>query len=282
MKKLTIIPVLLGLLMLSACGDSTATSAQAVESAVAKVEQVEKSAVSKVEQVASAKGVDKQVIKPAIGEMKKKGVSTPAQPATTTSSPAVSKTFREGVHYSKIERKVNTGAPADKIAVQEMFWYGCPHCASLEPTTAKWKSTMSGDVDFQYIPAALNPAWAIHAKAFYAGEQLGLTEATHENLFKAIHEQGRRVNSEDALVRFFSGAGVNPEDFRAAMNNEETKKKVNLSASLAKRYGLTGVPSLIVDGQYRVLLYDGLRGYGELYEVVDFLLEKVRTDRSAS
>lgn len=259
------------MLVLVACGDSTATSAENKPAEPAQVASAE----------SAAKGVDKRVVKPNVGEMKKGAVAPAATNAAeeATDKPVVSKTFREGIHYSTISPRVKPAVPADKIAVQEMFWYGCPHCASLEPTTAKWKSTMSDDIEFQYIPAALNPTWAEHAKAFYAAEQLGLTEATHENLFKAIHQQGRRINSEDALVRFFSAAGVNPDDFRAAMNNDETRKKVNLSASLAKRYGLTGVPSLIVDGKYRVLLYDGLRSYNELYEVVDFLIAKVRDER---
>ncbi len=262
----------LSMFAITACGDSTATSAETDAVEAAKVAAVD----------TATKSVDKRVVKPNVGEMKKGAVSPAAvnAPTEVVDKPAVSKTFREGVHYSVISPRVKPAAPADKIAVQEMFWYGCPHCASLEPTTAKWKSTMPGDVAFEYIPAALNPTWAVHAKAFYAAEQLGLTEATHEGLFQAIHQQGRRINSEDALVRFFSAAGVNPDEFRAAMNNDETKKKVNLSASLAKRYGLTGVPSLIVDGQYRVLLYDGLRSYNELYEVVDYLLLKVRDERN--
>lgn len=263
----------LSMFAITACGDSTATSA---ESNVVETAQVAAADTA-------AKTVDKRVVKPNLNEMKKPAVSEPAANAPAAvaekSAPVSSKTFREGIHYAKISTRVKPAVAADKIAVQEMFWYGCPHCASLEPTTAKWKSTMPGDVEFQYIPAALNPTWAVHAKAFYAAEQLGLTEATHENLFKAIHQQGRRINTEDALVRFFSAAGVNPDEFRATMNNDETKKKVNLSASLAQRYGLTGVPSLIVDGQYRVLLYDGLRSYNELYEVVDFLVAKVRDER---
>ncbi len=261
----------LSLFAITACGDSTATSAETKVVEAAQVAAAD----------TGAKSVDKRVVKPNVGEMKKSAVSEPAAnaPAVETDKPAVNKTFTEGIHYAKISTRVKPTAAADKIAVQEMFWYGCPHCASLEPTTAKWKSTMPDDIEFQYIPAALNPTWAVHAKAFYAAEQLGLTEATHENLFKAIHQQGRRINTEDALVRFFSAAGVNPDDFRAAMNNDETKKKVNMSASLAKRYGLTGVPSLIVDGQYRVLLYDGLRSYNELYEVVDFLIARVRDER---
>lgn len=264
-------------LLLAGCDKSTATSADAQElqsQATEVVETVEQKVADASESVAAeSKSVDKRVVKPDVSTMKKNAVSEPAQAKST-------RRFQEGTHYITIDRRVNTGVPTNKIAVQEMFWYGCPHCASLDPVTQQWKKGVASDVEFQYIPAALNPNWATHARAFYAAEQLGLLELTHENLFKAIHQQNRRIQTEDALVRFFSAAGANPDEFRAAMHNDYTDKKVNLSASLAKRYGLTGVPSLIVDGQYRVLLHDGLKSYQELYEIVDYLVEKVRQDRS--
>ena len=260
MKKIITISFAVSLLALAACGDSTATPAEnlvdTAKAAQAKVESVSTDVKATAEKVAAT--------------------TTAAAPATVTPTKYV-----EGIHYVKIDRRVNLGLPADKIAVQEIFWYGCPHCAALEPATKNWKSTKPEDVEFIYVPAALNPQWRTHAKAFYAGEKFGLTEATHESLLKAIHQQGRRIHDENALVRFFAAAGADADEFRAAFNSEEIEKKVNAAASYGQRYKLTGVPSLVVDGQYRVLLFDGLRGYPELYDVVDFLVNKVRSDRSA-
>ncbi len=190
------------------------------------------------------------------------------------------KTFKQDIHYKKLERRVKPQAPSNKIEVVEMFWYGCPHCFKLEPSVKKWRKTIPQDVLFTSIPAAFNERWAIHARAFFAAESLGLHDATHEVLFKALHEQGRRLNTEDALVRFFASEGIDGDKFRKTMRSREVKAKVNMAKSLGKRYGLTGVPSLIVDGQYRVLL-DHIKSYGELFEIVDFLVNKVRKDRSA-
>lgn len=210
-------------------------------------------------------------------------VETTQAPATTVVAEAkkyTGKQFKQDVHYKKLDRRVKPAVASDKIEVVEMFWYGCPHCFKLEPNTQRWKKTIPQDVEFSPIPAAFNDRWAIHARAFFAAQELGLHDATHEVLFKAIHDQGRRLNTEDALVRFFSSEGIDADKFRKKMNSPEVKKMVNNAKSLGKRYGLTGVPSLIVDGQYRVLL-DHIKSYGELYEVVDFLLDKVRTDRLA-
>ncbi len=216
------------------------------------------------------------------------GASTIASSPNQTATPAVvaeakkytGKVFKQDIHYKKLERRVKPQASSDKIEVVEMFWYGCPHCFKLEPSVKKWKKTIPQDVEFISIPAAFNERWAIHAKAFFAAQSLGLHEATHDVLFKAIHEQGRRLNTVDALARFFASEGVDKDKFKEKMNSKEVKAKVNMAKSLGKRYGLTGVPSLIVDGQYRVLL-DHIKSYGELFEIVDFLVDKVRKDRSA-
>ena len=42
--------------------------------------------------------------------------------------------------YELLEPAVPTGS-ADKIEVVEIFWYGCPHCYSLEPYLEKWLET---------------------------------------------------------------------------------------------------------------------------------------------
>ena len=65
---------------------------------------------------------------------------------TATDTP----TFIEGKHYTLITpRREIPNAPADKIIVQEFFWYGCPHCFHLEPYLSQWK--IPDDVDLSLI-----------------------------------------------------------------------------------------------------------------------------------
>lgn len=189
--------------------------------------------------------------------------------------------FMEGVHYLQLPKRVTPLVPASKIEVVEMFFYGCPHCFYLEPHAVVWKSKLADDVDFRVIPAALNPTWGTYARAYYAAEQLGVLNNSHELLFKSIHEQGRRFTGEDALVRFFVRQGADEAEFKKAMKSPAVMAKVKRAETLGKEYGLTGVPSLIVDGQYRVLM-DSIASYDELFQIVDFLVEKVRKHRSAS
>jgi thiol:disulfide interchange protein DsbA len=206
-----------------------------------------------------------------------------AKPADVTATPpgVAMLEFQEGRHYLKLPNRITPLAPASKIEVTELFWYGCPHCYQLEPVANAWKATMPADVFFRQVPAVLNPKWALQARAYYAAEALGLLKDSHEKVFQAIHDQGRNLNSEDALVRFFVSLGADEKAFRDAMNSPAVSAKVSQSERLGQGYGSSGVPSIVVDGQYRVLL-DYIGSYEELFGIVDHLVQKVRADRSSS
>ena len=45
--------------------------------------------------------------------------------------------FEEGVKFKRIANPQPTST-ADKIEVLELFWYGCPHCYTLEPEIEAW------------------------------------------------------------------------------------------------------------------------------------------------
>lgn len=204
--------------------------------------------------------------------------SKPATPAT-----AQQPNFEESVHYVELFDPVPKSVPADKIEVVELFWYSCPHCYQLEPELSKWKKSLPKDVELVQIPGVFkdrsgkpNPNWAMSARAYYALEALGALPQTHENVFAAIHEQGRRLNSIDAWARFVASQGVDEAKFREAMSSLAVDTKTRHAIDLTEKYGLTGVPALIVDGRYRVL-NKAITSYGEMFQIVDFLIEKERS-----
>ena len=204
--------------------------------------------------------------------------STPAKSETTQP-----RSFEESVHYVELFDPVPKSVPADKIEVVEMFWYSCPHCYQLEPELNKWKKSLPNDVELVQIPGVFkdrsgnpNPNWAMSARAYYALEALGVLPQTHEKVFAAIHEQGRRLNSVDAWARFVASQGVDEAKFREAMSSLAVETKTRHAIDLTEKYGLTGVPALIVDGRYRVL-NKAISSYGEMFQIVDFLIEKERS-----
>ncbi|MCQ8104512.1 thiol:disulfide interchange protein DsbA/DsbL [Methylomonas sp. SURF-2] len=140
----------------------------------------------------------------------------------------------------------------DKVEVIEFFWYGCPHCYSLEPSMVEWLKTKPANVEFIRQPAVFSDLWGKHAKAFFTAEALGVTEKVHADFFDAIQNKKQKLTSEDDLAKFFAAHGIKDEDFRAAYNSFMVDAKMRQAETMGARYGISGVPAIVVNGKYRV------------------------------
>ncbi|MBR7887682.1 thiol:disulfide interchange protein DsbA/DsbL [Marinomonas sp. A79] len=182
--------------------------------------------------------------------------------------------YSDGNGYTTIKNPVRTSDPS-KVEVTEIFWYGCPHCFSLEPITQAWKKNIPDDVDFQYLPAVFGRSWLAHAKAYYVADLLGVTDKIHTPLFNAIHVDRRNLNSEDALASFFTEQGVSEEAFRKQYDSFAVNSRLSQADAKIRAYGARGVPGIIVNGKYLVSA-ETAQGNNNIYKVVDFLIEKER------
>ena len=162
----------------------------------------------------------------------------------------------------------------DAIIVREFFWYGCPHCAALEPYTSRWAKTKDKDVVFFKTPAALNPVWEANARGFYAAQLLGFEDKTHSALFDAIHKDGKKLFDQSSLSKWYASKGVNEKKFNSLYNSFAVGTKIGRSQEGAKRYQLTGVPAVVVQGKYVVTGEDA-----KVPKVVEYLVDKARAEK---
>src|SRR6478736_3271282 len=93
-------------------------------------------------------------------------------------APASVEKYQAGKHYQVIPVPVHTANP-DKIEVNEVFWYGCPHCYHFEAILEPWVKNLPDDVDFERTPAIYRPAMEVHARAYYVAKQLNMLDAMH-------------------------------------------------------------------------------------------------------
>ncbi|MGR3914753.1 MAG: thiol:disulfide interchange protein DsbA/DsbL [Gammaproteobacteria bacterium] len=183
---------------------------------------------------------------------------------------AQEKTFVEGGHYELLReaQPVQTG---DKIEVVEMFWYQCPHCYRLEPFITQWLQNKPDNAAFVPIPAVLGPRWAFSARMFYALEALGLGKSLHAEVFNAIHAARRPLENFEQFADWAVENGAKRSEIRAAFDSFAVNNKINFAEVMTRRYGLTGVPAIIVDGRYRTSVT--LAGsHQELLEVINYLV----------
>src|SRR5436190_18506012 len=74
-----------------------------------------------------------------------------------------------------------------KVEVIEFFWYGCPHCAHLEPFIQKWAANLPKDVVFKRVHALPSDSWLPPAVIFFTLEAMGELDKLHAKVFEAIH-----------------------------------------------------------------------------------------------
>jgi thiol:disulfide interchange protein DsbA len=139
----------------------------------------------------------------------------------------------------------------DKVEVIEFFWYGCPHCYSFEPLLEKWVKSLPKNVEFIRQPAVFNDTWGKHAKAYYTAEALGVVDKVHADFFDAIQNKKERLETEEELAKFFAAHGVNEAEFHEAYNSFLVDAKMRQAPIMASRYGITGVPAIIINGKYK-------------------------------
>ena len=184
---------------------------------------------------------------------------------------ATAKDFDEGIEYERVSPPVATHN-SGKVEVVEMFWYGCPHCFQFEPHLHKWLKKKPANVDFIRIPATFNPLWKLHARAFYTAEVLGVGEKLNKALFDTYHLARNRLDTEKKIRSLFEKQGVKGSDFNDTFHSFEVETRVARAVDLTQRYGIKGVPTIIVNGKYRTS--NKISGHANMLEVVDFLIRK--------
>jgi len=180
--------------------------------------------------------------------------------------------YDEGTQYKRLAAPVPT-VDASKVEVVELFWYGCPHCYRLEPDVKKWLKNKLANVVFVRVPAVFRPLWGFHAKVYYTAEVLGVLDQVHPAMFEAMHVQRRKMNTVDEVKALFGQYGVTSEKFDNAFNSFAVDAKVRRATDLTRRYGLEGVPALVINGKY---VTDGVMAHGNngMLQVTDYLISK--------
>ncbi len=181
--------------------------------------------------------------------------------------------YTAGEDYSLISPP-QPGGSEGKVQVVELFWYGCPHCFEFEPTLRDWEKSKPEHVEFVKIPAIFNsPSWQLHAGAFYTAEVLGVMDKFHSPFFSAIHTGNQRMRSKEEIQEFFGGIGVDAKTFEDTFDSFAVQAKVRRAADLTRKYGISGVPSMVVNGKYVV---DGpkAKSYENMVRIVNALVEK--------
>jgi protein dithiol oxidoreductase (disulfide-forming) len=162
-----------------------------------------------------------------------------------------------GTNYKVLSPAQPTDAPPGKIEVIEFFWYGCPHCAVLEPYIENWLKDKPAYIDFKRVPAMFGEVHRAHARLFYTLLALGKVDELQGKVFERIHQQRDPLYAPEDdkgtlqdQLQFAKANGISEADFLAAYNSFGVQANLQKADDLMRRDRIEGVPSMVIAGKY--------------------------------
>jgi thiol:disulfide interchange protein DsbA len=193
-----------------------------------------------------------------------------------TLSPLAVRAQSAGEGYSTLQNPLPVENPA-KVEIAEFFWYGCPHCYTLEPAIEAWVPKLPPDVYFRRIPAVFNERWGHDAVIYYSFEALGLLGKLHRAFFDAIHNDRLKTDNPAALNEWLGRQGVDAKKFEATMKSFGVQSKAKRAAQFSAASKIDGTPALMVQGRYTISAEQGRTRDGMLANA-ERLIPIVRKD----
>jgi len=183
---------------------------------------------------------------------------------------------REGVDYVKLASPQPPSQPG--IEVIEFFSYACPHCNEFEPVVSKWRAGLPADVHFRRVPIGFGrPQWQAVAKLYYALEVSGDLAKLDHAVFSALHVENVPLFDEKSILSWAGTRVADPKRFADAYRSFDVQTKTARAELLAKTFDITGVPSLVVAGRYRVVGREA-KTFEELLKVTDQVIGIARRE----
>jgi protein dithiol oxidoreductase (disulfide-forming) len=181
-------------------------------------------------------------------------------------------------------RLINPPQPTSsgkQVEVLEFFYYGCPHCYTLQVPLRIWLKRKPTDVDFRREPAVFQDAWLPLTTAYHAFEAMDITHKVHYELFSAIHEQRKLqiaglARDQKPLFDWVASQGVDRKQFIDVYNSFGVRSRTNRSTEMTRSYDIPGTPAVVVDGKYLIMLSNAMRdGKSVDFELFTQILDQV-------
>ena len=180
--------------------------------------------------------------------------------------------YQEGLHYFEIDQA--SAVTADKVKVEELFSYLCSHCNTFEPYVNSWADKAPDYVDFKRIPVVFGRAsWELYARGYITAEFMGLPKEAHMAMMDRLWKEKKMLRSLDQIADFYTQFGADKDKFLSTAQSFAVDGRLRKDQQLIREYGITGTPSLVVAGKYRVSGNAALPSFEAMLEVVDYLVE---------
>ena len=205
--------------------------------------------------------------------------------ATAFASPTAPK---EGVEYKLLPNPQPVQATGKKVEVIEFFMYHCPACNALEPILESWVKRQGDNILFRRVHMPFTGPNDPEAHLHLTLEAMGKSEEMSRKVFNAFHIQRVRINKEEVIFDWIARQGIDPAKFKSYWNSFGVMTKLKRQDRVLEAYGITSVPTLIIDGRYMTspaIVGESMRGRNGvevqrgLQQVLDALVAKAQATK---
>jgi thiol:disulfide interchange protein DsbA len=202
---------------------------------------------------------------------------------TTQAQSAKPVPYQKDLHYFLIEgAPATTGGPMELV---EAFSYLCSHCNTFEPYISAWKKRKPEYVEFRRIPVVFGRgSWELYARGYVTAEMMNVGEAAHVAMMDRLWKEKSTMRSMEELAEFYSQFGVDKEKFLATSGSFAVEARLKRDQQKIQSFGITGTPSLVLNGKYRIAGNAAVPSFEVMLDVVDFLIaaESAGTQESSA
>lgn len=200
---------------------------------------------------------------------------------SATTSPA-NQNFVDNKDYQTLPNNPSMLKPVNgQVTVMEFFSVGCPWCFRFEPVLEKWLATKPAHISFERIPVVYEQGWDVYAKSYYVAKELGVDNKMIPALFDAIQNKQMDLTNVTAMQQFFVQHGVKQDDFQNTYQfSPGIDAQMAKGNQLMNDYLVYSIPTLVVDGKYKVDTSMTGGDANKMIQVVEFLVNKELNQKS--
>ncbi|RJE78389.1 disulfide bond formation protein [Pseudoalteromonas citrea] len=187
--------------------------------------------------------------------------------------------FEEGVHYEVISER-----GTKKPEVTEYFSFYCPACNAFEPLIAKVKPKLDDGVKFKkshvdFVGTRDEKVQKIMSNALATAEVLPQKDQIVSAIFTHLHGTRGKINELADMKDIFVAQGVDGDKFdklyKSFSVRTKASKMVRMQKQMQDKRALTGVPTFVVNGKYKLRLRESKTTTPEqISELINYLAAK--------
>ncbi len=177
------------------------------------------------------------------------------------------------------EKELQEALNKKQDIIIEFFWYGCPHCFTMEKSVKEFKDKNKNVKLVQY-PVSF-PRWISGTELFFAMKNLNLLEKYHDSVFNIIHVNGINILDNQIARKSFFERNANimiADQIEKELKSDRVKKQVEISKKAIELFQVKSTPLFSIQdfnkNTAKALGPGSSGGYQQTIDNINYLLKK--------